>query len=85
MNMIAREIPMMGLQLKHPLLPSPRLNYVLDLSLAQAASAFQLPQPLCPKMKTTLMKNSVVYSLSLSLCAPIVRVKLIKTYQSKKE
>jgi hypothetical protein len=50
--MIAREIPMMGLQLKHPLLPSPRLNYVLDMKLAQAALAFQLPQHLWPKLKT---------------------------------
>jgi hypothetical protein len=78
---------MMGLQLKHPLLPSPRLNYVLDLSLAQAASAFQLPQPLCPKMKTTLMKNSVIYIYIFMIIttAPIIRVTLIKTYQSKKE
>lgn len=60
--MMAREIPMMGLQLKHPLLPSPRLIYVLDLSLTQAASAFQLPRPLCPRLKTTLMKNYVVHS-----------------------
>jgi hypothetical protein len=31
----ARELLVMGLQLKHPLLPSPRLNYVLDFSSAQ--------------------------------------------------
>lgn len=62
MNMMTREIPMMVLQLKHPLLPSPRLNYVLDLSSAQAAWAFQLPLPLCPRLKITLMKHDVVES-----------------------
>jgi len=33
--MVTRQIPMMGLQQKHPLLPSPRLNYFWDSSLTQ--------------------------------------------------